>query len=231
MSLETTISRTPRDGRHSGIRGLGEALAHHAGQALIIGGLLWVATYCVEILIGLRLGEETYADPEPSSSWLVWLWPATFMAAIFCLAAGLLGVAAHVGRRGRILAVLGGLLAGAALAASAVNIVRLTGVFGDSTASDGLGFLGVVGVLGGSVLLGAATSRAGVLRRGARLTLLLLPLAFIPAIIATIPLESVAPDYVVADLPFPVVGLVLATVGLTLHRDREIHPVSPATSQ
>ncbi len=71
------------------------------------------------------------------------------------------------------------------------------------------------------MLLGAATLRGKVLRRGTRLTLVLLPLAFVPAIIATIPLESVAPDYVVADLPFPVVGLVLVSVGITLHRDRE----------
>jgi len=221
MSLEGTISRSPQDGRHSGIRGLGEVVAHHAGPALIIGGLLWVATYVVEILIGVLLGEATYAEPEASSSWLVWLWPATFMAAIFCLATGLLGVASQVGRRGRVLAVLGGLLACVALTASSANIVRLTGVLGESTASDGLGFLGVIGVLGGSVLLGGATLRARVLTRRARLTLLLLPLAFVPAIIATIPLEAVAPDYVVADLPFPVVGLVLATVGLTLHRSRE----------
>lgn len=220
MSLEGTINRTPSADRHSGIRGVGEVMAHHAGTALVIGGLLWVATYVVEILIGLLLGEATYADPETSSSWLVWLWPATFMAAVFGLATGLLGVAAHVGRRGRVLAVLGGLLACVALTASSVNIVRLTGVFGDATASDGLGFLGVIGVLGGSVLLGGATLRAKVLPRLARLTLLLLPLAFVPAIIATIPLEAVAPDYVVADLPFPVVGLVLATVGVAVHRGR-----------
>ena len=76
-----------------------------------------------------------------------------------------------------------------------------------------LGFLGVLGTLGGSVLLGIAALRAKVLPRWARVVLTLAPLAFIPAIIATIPLESVAPDYVIADLPFPVVGLVLATVG------------------
>ena len=220
MSLEGTIGRTPREGHHSALRGTREVVAHHAGPALIVGGLLWVATYVVEILIGTLLGKATYANPDASSSWLVWLWPATFMTAIFFLAAGLLGVASRVGRRGRVLAALGALLACVALGASAVNIVRLTGVLGDPTASDGLGFLGVIGVLGGSVLLGGATLRAGVLPRRARLVLLLLPLAFIPAIIATIPLETVAPDYVVADLPFPVVGLVLATVGLALLNDR-----------
>lgn len=220
MSLEGTIHRQPH-GRSSGARAAGETLAHHAGSALLIGGLLWVTTYFVEILIGVILGEATYADPDASSSWLAWLWPATFMTAIFCLATGLLGVAVQVGRRGRVLAVLGGLLALTALAASAVNLVRLTAVLGEPTASDHLGFLGVVGVLGGSIFLGAASMRAGILRRPARLTLALLPLAFVPAIIATIPLEGIAPDYVVADLPFAVVGLVLAAVGLTVHRDRE----------
>lgn len=71
------------------------------------------------------------------------------------------------------------------------------------------------------MVLGAATLRGKVLRRGARLTLALLPLAFVPAIIATIPLEAVAPDYVVADLPFPEVGLVLAAVGMTVRKDRQ----------
>lgn len=52
------------------------------------------------------------------------------------------------------------------------------------------------------------------------LLLTLLPLAFIPAIIATIPLESVAPEYVIADLPFPVVGLILATVGYAVFSSR-----------
>lgn len=87
-----------------------------------------------------------------------------------------------------------------ALAASTINLVRLTAVFGEPTGSDGLGFLSVDGVLGGSILLGVAT------------------------IIATIPLEGVAPGYVVADLPFAVVGLVLAAIGITAHRDRGDHP-------
>lgn len=221
MTVQGTMHPQRQDRRPSGIRAFGEVLAHHSGSLLLIGGLAWVATYVVEILIGVVLGGAVYAEPELSSSPLVWLWPATFMTALFFLAAGILGVAAQVGRRGRIPAVIGGLLALVALGASMVNLVRLTGVVGEVTASDGLGFLGVIGVLGGSVLVGVAAIRGRILRRGARFTLALLPLAFIPAIIATIPLESIAPDYAVADLPFPVVGLVLATVGVTLRTDRE----------
>lgn len=222
MSLEGTVERRGDRGgsRGHGVHVVREVLTHHAGGALLVGGLLWVVTYGVEIMVGVLLGEATYAAPETSASWLVWLWPATFMGAILCLATGLLGVASRVGRRGRALAMVGGLLALVALVASLVNLVRLTGVAGAPTALDQLGFLGVIGVLGGSVLLGAATVRGRVLPRRVRWTLTLLPLAFVPAIIATIPLESIAPDYVVADLPFPVVGLVLAWVGATLHRDR-----------
>lgn len=218
MSLEGTMNLQPHENRQSGLGTAKEVLAHHAPAMLLAGGLLWVATYVVEILVGVLLGEATYAAAEVSSSWLVWLWPANFMAAVFCLGTGLLGVAARVRRRGRVLAALGALLALLALAASTVNLVRLTGVAGQAAVSDDLGFLGVIGVLGGSVLLGAATLRGKVLPRLACLTLLLLPVAFVPAIIATIPLESVAPDYVVADLPFAVVGLVLALVGIALHR-------------
>jgi peptidoglycan/LPS O-acetylase OafA/YrhL len=197
-------------------------VADHAGLALIIGGLLWVATYLAQILIGLRLGAEVYADPDPdfSASWLILLWPVTFFGATLFLSVGVLGVAARIGKRGRTLAVLGAVVATAGVAASLVNLVLLTGITGEPTASDDLGFLGVVGVLGGSVLVGSAPLRGRVLRRPVRLTLALLPFAFIPAIIATIPLETVAPDYAVADLPFPVVGLVLAAVGLALRSDR-----------
>lgn len=220
MSTPGTLDQTDAQ-RPTWLRSLGEVLSHHAGPLLIAGGLLWVATYVVEILIGVLLGEETYAAPEASSSALVWLWPATFMGAILFLAAGLLGVAVHIGRRARILATVGGLLTLVAIAASLTNLVRLTGLAGDVTASDGLGFLGVVGVLGGSVVLGVAAIRGKALPRAVRLALALLPFAFVPAIIATIPLEAVAPDYVVADLPFPVVGLVLAAAGTVLHRRRD----------
>lgn len=220
MSAQGTLDHRARE-RRSGLTAFGEVIAHHAGPMLVAGGSLWIATYVIEILIGLTLGEEVYAAPELSSSVLVWLWPATFMSAIFCLAAGLLGVAVHIGRRARILAGVGGLLTVVALGASLVNLVRLTGVTGEVGASDGLGFLGVVGVLGGSVVLGGAAIRGKALTRGIRLTLALLPLAFVPAIIATIPLEGVAPDYVVADLPFPVVGLVLAVVGVAVLRQRD----------
>lgn len=227
MALQGTLKPQPHQSRRTNARALGEVLAHHAGVTLLTGGLLWVATYVVEVLIGAFLGEATYASPELSTSWLVWLWPATFMGGIFFLAIGLLGVAAQIGPRGRVLAVLGGVLAVVALGASLVNLVRLTGVTGEPTASDGLGFLGVIGVLGGSVLLGTGALRGKALRRRTALTLALLPLAFVPAILATIPLETVAPDYVVADLPFPIVGLVLATVGVSLHKDRGDSPATP----
>lgn len=221
MPLKGTLSTQPHERGQSTPRALMEVLAHHASVMLVVGGLLWVTTYVVEILIGVLLGEATYASPESSSSWLVWLWPATFMAAVFCLAGGLMGVACRVGQRGRLLAMLGAALAAVALTASAVNLVRLTGVLGEATTSDGLGFLGVVGVLGASILVGAAALRGRAVPRRAGWALALLPLAFVPAILATIPLESVAPDYVVADLPFPVVGLVLAAVGVALDRSRK----------
>lgn len=195
-------------------------LIRWGGPAMVLGGSLWVLTYMVEIVIGVMLGEAVYNRADASASLLEWLWPAFFMGAIFFLGVGLLGVRARLQGRAKILGVLGALVACVAIAAASINLVTLTGVSGEPAASDDLGFLGVIGTLGGSVLLGAATLRAKVLPRWARFTLALLPLAFIPAIIATIPLESVAPDYVIADLPFPVVGLVLATVGYAVHGSR-----------
>lgn len=195
-------------------------LIRWGGPAMMLGGLLWVLTYMVEIIIGVTLGESVYNRADASASLLEWLWPAFFMGAIFFLGIGLLGVRARLQGRAKILGILGALMASVAIVAASINLVTLIGVSGEPTASDDLGFLGVIGTLGGSVLLGVAALRARVLPRWARLTLTLLPLAFIPAIIATIPLESVAPDYVIADLPFPVVGLVLATVGYAVHGSR-----------
>lgn len=195
-------------------------LIRWGGPAMMLGGSLWVLTYVVEIVIGVTLGEAVYNNPELSASALVWLWPACFMGAIFFLGIGLLGVRARLEGRSKVLGILGKLLACVAIVAASINLVTLTGVVGEPTASDGLGFLGVIGTLGGSVLLGIATLRAKVLPRWARFTLAFLPLFFIPAIIATIPLESVAPEYVIADLPFPVVGAVLATVGYAVFSNR-----------
>lgn len=191
-------------------------LIRWGGPAMMLGGLMWVLTYGVEILIGVTLGEAVYRRADAAASLLEWLWPAFFMGAIFFLGVGLLGVWARLQGHAKIVGLLGALLASVAIVAATINLATLTGVAGEPTASDGLGFLGVIGTLGGSILLGIAALRAKVLPRLARFTLTLLPLAFIPAIIATIPLEAVAPEYVIADLPFPVVGAVLATVGYVM---------------
>jgi len=183
---------------------------------MMLGGLLWVLTYVVEIVIGLTLGEAVYNQPDASASLLEWLWPACFMGAIFFLGVGLLGVRARMEGRSRKLGIAGALLASVAIVAASINLVLLAGVFGKATALDGIGFLGVIGVIFGSILMGIAALRAKVLPRWARVVLTLTPFAFIPAIIVTIPLESVAPEYVIADLPFPVVGALLATVGYAM---------------
>lgn len=198
---------------------LGTRLEGLAAPALMVGGLLWVLTYLVEIAIGVTLGEETYRRAQPDGSVLEWLWGASFVGAVGLIGVGLLGVASRIRDRGKVLGVLGVLLASVAVGAAVVGMVTLSGVLGQPSMSDSVGFAGVIGVMAGSVLVGSATLRAAVLPRPARLTLTLLPLAFVPAIIATIPLEGVAPEYVVADLPFPVVGLVLAWVGRAIVRE------------
>lgn len=198
---------------------LGRRLEGSAGPALMVGGLLWVLTYVVEIAIGVTLGEDAYRRAEPTGSILEWLWPACFVGAAGLIGVGLLGVASRIQGRGKVLGLLGALMASVAVAAAAVGVVTLSGVLGRPHMSDSIGFAGVIGVMAGSALVGSASLRAAVLPRPARFTLALLPLAFVPAIIATIPLAEVAPEYVVADLPFPVVGLVLAYVGRAIQRD------------
>lgn len=207
-------------------------LIRWGGPAMMLGGLLWILTYLTEIAVGVTLGLEAYLKPDPSASLLVWLWPVFFMGAILFLGVGLLGVRARLEGRSKKLGVAGAVLAYIAVAAASVNLVLLSGVTGEATAYDGIGFLGVIGVMLGSVLMGVAALRAKVLPRWARVVLTLTPLAFIPAIIITIPLESVVPEYVIADLPFPFVGLVLAAVGYAMFAERtgEVgHPARTST--
>ncbi len=186
------------------------------GPALMLGGLLWGLTYLTEIVVGVTAGEAAYNRADPSASVLEWFWPALFMGAIFFLGVGLLGVHARLEGRSRILGTVGALLACVAVVAASINLVLLTGVTGKPTALDGLGFAGVLGVVFGSTLLGIATLHARVLPRWVRFVLTFIVFAFVPAIIATIPLEGVVPDYVIADLPFLAVGVVLAVVGYAM---------------
>ncbi len=195
-------------------------LIRWAGPTMMLGGTLWILTYVVEIVIGVTFGEVAYNAVDPSASVIEWLWPAFFMGAIFFLGVGLLGVQARLEGRSKKLGIVGTLLASIAIGAASINLVLLAGIFDKATALDGLGFLGVLGTLGGSILLGIATLRAKVLPRWARVVLTLTPFAFIPAIIATIPLASFAPDYAIADLPFAVVGAVFATVGYAMLAER-----------
>jgi len=199
------------------------------GPALILGGLLWGLTYLTEIIIGVTQGEDVYNRADPSASVLEWFWPAFFMGAVLFLGIGLLGVWARLEGRSRMFGFAGAFLASVAIVAASINLVLLAGVTGEPTAADGLGFAGVLGVLIGATLLGSATIRAKVLPRWSRFVLTFLFFAFVPAIMVTIPLEGVVPDYVIADLPFPVVGAVLASVGYAMLEGRtsNIHRPAP----
>jgi uncharacterized membrane protein len=191
------------------------------GPAMILGGVSWVLSYLTEVTVGVAAGEEAYTQWDPSASLLEWLGPVFFMAGIFFLGIGLLGVRARLEGRAKWLGMAGFLLAFIAVVAASINLVLLSAVTGKATASDGLGFAGVIGVVIGSGVMGMAALRAQALPRSSRLLLALLPLVFIPTIIATIPLESILPQYAIANLPFPVVGLLLAKVGFPVLSDSQ----------
>lgn len=196
-------------------------LIRWGGPAMMLGGILWILTYATEIAIGLTFGEERYLETDASASLLEWLWPAFFMGAIFFLGIGLLGVRERLEGRSRKLGIVGAVPASIAVVAASINLVLLAGVSGEPEALDGLGFLGVIGILLGSFLIGIAALRAKVLPRWVPILLTSVPLLFIPAIIISIPLGSVAPEYVVADFPFPVVGGAMALVGYAMLAGRE----------
>jgi hypothetical protein len=138
-------------------------LIRWGGPAIMLGGLLWIFTYVTEIAVGLMLGLETYLQPDASASLLEWLWPVFFMGALFFLGVGLLGVRVRLEGRSKKLGIAGAILAFVAVGAASINLVLLAGVFGEPLAHDDIGFLGVIGVMLGSVLMGVAALRAKVL--------------------------------------------------------------------
>ena len=189
--------------------------------AMMLGGLLWILAYGIGAIVGVTTGE---LPNDPGASAFAWLGAASFSGAIFFVGFGLAGLYAHLERHSKKLAVAGLVLSCVAIITAAINLVLMTGILGDARILNSLGGVGVLSILGGTTLLAIAALRAKVLPRWTRVALLFVGVLTFPVLLATIPLESVLPPYVIADLPFAIVGVALIAVGYTMLTDRGSEP-------
>lgn len=175
------------------------------GPAAMLGGLLWVLSYGLEVLVGATTGEQLGEYANRSRLNLVHV--LMVHAALVFLGLGLVGLRARLGGRSKGLSTAGLLLACLAIAMGVVNPVVRNGL---------LAFLGILGVVGGSLLLGLATRRAGTLPRRARALPLLVGILFFPLIVLTIPLEAILPPDVAANFPFAIAGALWVATGYAM---------------
>ncbi len=180
-----------------------------AGPAAMLGGLLWILAYGLEVLAGATTGEQIGEYSNQSGLNLIYL--LMVHAALVLLGIGLVGLRARLGGRSKKLGIAGLSLACIAIAMGAVNPVVRIGL---------LAFFGILGVVGGSLVLGIAALRTGALPRWARPLPLLVGIMFFPLIFLTFPLESILPSYATSNFPFPITGAVWVAIGYAMLASR-----------
>ena len=108
-----------------------QQLKRLAGPALTVGGLFWIATYIVIVIIGLQTGK--LAPPlDAHSPLLVRIGIYLLPLSLFPLYVGLLGVFTGLERRGRAFGITGVVFATLGIVLGAIDLVVLSGIFGSS---------------------------------------------------------------------------------------------------
>ncbi|QRN95010.1 hypothetical protein JRI60_38870 [Archangium violaceum] len=194
------------------------------GATAMLGGLLWLVAYGVNVVFGLENG---HAPLAPSDSRLAWLGAASFSGAQFLFGITLVGVWLRLRGRARWTGLVGLLLAAVPLCSAATNAVLLTGLFGPVRVIGALGALGVLGTCLGALFLGIASLRARTLPRWNALLLLALgPATVVLLVLSTLSFGPGVPAYVVDDMPFAIAGSAWFSLGLALRQ----RPSVPALS-
>jgi hypothetical protein len=176
-------------------------LTRIAGPAFVLGGLIALADYGLDIAVGLATGQST---SSPQTSAVGRISSTLGNATLICYGFGLVGVARRL--TGSRLALVSITIAGWAAGIGALNEVL------------GQGLLAAVGVLPGAnlgaIIGGLVLLRARVEPRWIGWAVLLSGALFFPFIVATIPLAALLPEFVANNLPFPVFGIAWIAVGL-----------------
>lgn len=185
------------------------------GPATLLGGLLWLVSYGVDIVVGMRTGQ---APADPTASPLHWLGATSFVSATLALGVGLVGLRTRLQGRSPKLGLVGLVFAALAIAASAVNLVLLSGILGGVRIIPPLGAVGVLGGCVGVTLLGTATVLARTLPRPASLVLPWVGLLHIGLLFASgLSLDGV-PRYVLDNSPFAITGALWCFLGIARMR-------------
>ena len=142
-----------------------QPLKRLAAPALIVGGLLWVATAIASIIVGMVTGKVT-PFPDAHSPAIVYIGMWLFPLAILPLSIGLLGLFARLEGRARGLGITGVVLTGMGAILGIGALIVLSTIFGTSNLLDGLlGGFGSFATIIGSGFLGWAALRARTLPR------------------------------------------------------------------
>ena len=173
------------------------------GSAMIVGGMLWLLAYGMDLVVGVTGGQIGYGGSSPAERLDELLWDAGLVG----LGLGVVGLSALIGSRSKRLSQVGLALGWLAVLASVANPLLRTGL---------IAFLGIAGCIVGTLVLGIATLRVGALAGPARVVPLVTGLSFFPLIGLSFPLESVVPDYVAGNVPFPIAALAFVMTGAAL---------------
>ena len=191
-----------------------QQLKRLAGPALTVGGLFWIATYIVIVIIGLQTGK--LAPPlDAHSPLLVRIGIYLLPLSLFPLYVGLLGVFTGLERRGRAFGITGVVFATLGIVLGAIDLVVLSGIFGSSQSLNAnIGGIGAFSIILGTGFLGFAALHARVLPRWMAWTLLIIGIVTIPILFAT-PLP-IGPDWATDFVAFLLSGIAYAVVGTSL---------------
>lgn len=197
-------------------------LTKNSGPILTLGGMLWIVHYCLQIVSGMTLGRVP--DVEDLGHSMFASFDATaFLVAIVLLGLGLLGVRGRLRGRSRKLGIAASVFAGLAILGPSVNLVLISGVFGELTVVGILAALGVVSSLIGATLLAIAALKTKGLPKGVGTALLINGLLTFPFIVGITSIFPSAPAWAIDELPFAVSGVAWMAVGYALHfRGKEV---------
>ena len=203
-----------------------QQLKRLAGPALTVGGLFWIATYIVIVIIGLQTGK--LAPPlDAHSPLLVRIGIYLLPLSLFPLYVGLLGVFTGLEKRGRVFGITGVVFATLGIVLGVIDLVVLSGIFGSSQSLNAnIGGIGAFSIILGTGFLGFAALRARSLPRWMAWTLLIIGIVTIPILFAT-PLP-IGPTWATDFVAFLLSGIGYTVVGMVLIAARK-HTVESAT--
>ncbi len=191
-----------------------QRLKRLTGPALIVGGVVWIATDIVIVIIGLQTGE--LAPPlDAHSSLLQHIGIYLLPLSLFPLYVGLLGVFSTLEKRGGVFGITGVVFATLGIVLGAIDLVVLSDIFGSvQSLNANIGGMGAFSIVIGTGFLGFAALRARSLPSLQAWTLFIIGIVTIPILFAT-PLP-IGPNWATDFVAFLISGIGYTVVGVTL---------------